>query len=1027
MISNFLEIFRKNIDKNINISAEDICDIEAAIEGENIFVSRDGSVTTYLSIKGTFKSPGENNHLIFSQSIFEQLKTKLNKQGLKLSVSYNKDNYMTNKKLKENYKTAKSKVGVGFGFDSFIDQQLKIMSDTISYESIYLGITTSIDILPKYIAKKAKKNAAQIYSNIINENLSGTTINYSQMPKSFVKDIIKNHKANVKSIKMELDKFLSTKIMTPDEVIREMRTFFYSEQTSNNFQPKIFTSNVTDSVSDTKNKVSKVKDKKLIISTDKRGESNDISNFVFPSLSEQIILSDAEIDDEECRINALKGIVRIGAKYYAPILIDQPPESFRNFNEFFNSLEMDIPFRMMMDISSGHKKFISVLSRKKLMATLLKITNGNNKQIKEATEELLERYSKDVDVAMETSIVFLTWAETPEEANNNRENIISNLQSWGGFIGISDFGDPYLSSLKTIPNFTNKKAASNFIYGLSEIVSILPFTRPASPWDYSSFLLYTKDKKMYPYLSGSSKQASWLELIDAKPGSGKSLFLNAMCISMVMNYQKEELPKIGYIDIGPSSKYAVDYLRAVAPNNLKDQFVSFKMKMTSEYRVNPFDTLLGCRYPISLELSFLTNFLTLILTPIDGKAPDGLNEIISFIITELYKSKDPDVSHRTCEKYQEGFIEELDEYLENNKVGITADSKKPLFYIVDELFDAKEYKLAATVQKYAVPTFDNISTILSDSNKLKDLYSDREDLIKSCQMQVNYVVEYFPIFNGVSEFNLGDASVISIDLSEIVGNSDTNPADVRKTSIAYMLSRYILGKNFYGHEDDAKENAVPEKYKMYHSNRIKSNSMKMKRICIDEFHMTRGNTAIVNQIEYDVRVGRKYNVIVTLASQRSSDFNDALLSLCTTHFIMGSAESGDNIARYNLDKDAEYDYRNVLGPPDSRGSSALMLGDFEGGSFVQTVYYKAPPILLWALSTKKEDQGMREYALYRENGNYLVALEKLSKVFRSVELKEIVERYRRQEFGEVVRLKDETTDQAIFRIIYEKELADERL
>lgn len=1026
MINNILNIFKKGIDKGINLSAEDICNIESAIEGTNSFVNSDGSVTTYLLIKGMFKSPGENNHFLFSKSIFEQLKTKLNSPGIKLSVSYNKDNFMTKKKLKENYKTAKSKIDYGFKFNSFIDQQLDVMSDTVSYESIYLGITTTIDILPKYVAKRAKKNAAKIYSDIINDNLKGLSINYSQMPKNFVKDILKTHKADVRNIKIELDKFLSTKIMTPNEVIKEMRTFFYPEQTSDTYKPKIFTSNVTEKISDNKNLISKKKNKKLIISTDKRGEDNDISNLVFPTLSEQIILSDAEINDEECRLNSVKGIVRIGSKYYAPILIDQPPESFKNFNDFFNSLEMNIPFRVIMDISSGHKKCISALNRKKLMSTLLKITNSNNKQIKDATDDLLDRYSQDIDVAMEASIIFLTWAETPEEANNNRENIISNLQSWGGFIGVSDFGDSYLSSLKTIPNFTNNKSAKNFIYGLSELVPILPFARPASPWDYSSFLLYTKDKKMYPYLSGSSKQASWLELIDAKPGSGKSLFLNAMCISMVMNYQKEELPKIGYIDIGPSSKYAVDYLRSVAPNELRDQFVSFKMKMTAEYRINPFDTLLGCRYPISLELSFLTNFLTLILTPISGNAPEGLSELISFVINELYKSKDPDVSRQTCEKYQAGFIEELDDYLENNNTNMKIDSKTPLFYIVDMLFDAKEYKLASIVQKYAVPTFDNISTILSDSNKLKDLYSNRKELIDNCQMQVNYVVEHFPIFNGVSQFNLGNASIISIDLSEIVGSSDTNPTDVRKTSIAYMLSRYILGKNFYGHTDDSKENAVPDKYKTYHFNRIKDNEMRMKRICIDEFHMTRGNPAIVNQIEYDVRVGRKYNVIVTLASQRSSDFNDALLSLCTTHFIMGSAESGDNIARYQLDKDAEYDYKNVLGPPDSRGSSALMLGDFESGSFVQTVYYKAPPILLWALSTKKEDQGMREYTVYRENGDYLIALEKLSKVFRSVELKEVVERYRRQEFGEVTRLKGETIDQAIFRIIYEKELADEK-
>ena len=40
-----------------------------------------------------------------------------------------------------------------------------------------------------------------------------------------------------------------------------------------------------------------------------------------------------------------------------------------------------------------------------------------------------------------------------------------------------------------------------------------------------------------------------------------------------------------------------------------------RLRMTPDYAINPFDTQLGCRYPMPQERSFLLNFLILLSTP----------------------------------------------------------------------------------------------------------------------------------------------------------------------------------------------------------------------------------------------------------------------------------------------------------------------------------------------------------------------------------------------------------------------------
>jgi hypothetical protein len=55
----------------------------------------------------------------------------------------------------------------------------------------------------------------------------------------------------------------------------------------------------------------------------------------------------------------------------------------------------------------------------------------------------------------------------------------------------------------------------------------------------------------------------------------------------------------------------------------------FKLRMTPDYAVNPFDTQLGCRYPLPEERSYLTELLTLLCTSPGQKTPyDGMTPLV---------------------------------------------------------------------------------------------------------------------------------------------------------------------------------------------------------------------------------------------------------------------------------------------------------------------------------------------------------------------------------------------------------------
>src|SRR5690606_18854325 len=100
---------------------------------------------------------------------------------------------------------------------------------------------------------------------------------------------------------------------------------------------------------------------------------------------------------------------------------------------------------------------------------------------------------------------------------------------------------------------------------LADVITMLPITRPASIWNTGAFLLRTPDGKLWPCQPGSSLQTTWIDLIYARPGSGKSVLSNSLNLALCLSAGIQRLPHIAIIDIGPSSSGLISLLREALP------------------------------------------------------------------------------------------------------------------------------------------------------------------------------------------------------------------------------------------------------------------------------------------------------------------------------------------------------------------------------------------------------------------------------------------------------------------------------
>ncbi|HBI21293.1 MAG TPA: type IV secretion protein IcmB, partial [Legionella sp.] len=929
-----VDVFFAWLGTSLKQTTESYCDLETA-DSPTVLVNHDGSLVSILEIQGILAIAGVEEFTRLAEGLTNAFQPAMGRPGHALQVYFSHDKQNIKKSIQDIFAPAEAtERRLGLALDDLFKERVDYLSRYCADEKVYFVLITRPFNLPPDQLSAAHKAKLKMVRELKLPPFRNTQAIYAAVP-----ELRDTHSAYVRSILNDLDILnIMAKELEVHDAMHAIRMTADPDCTADDWRATLPGDRIP--VREVNN------------------FEGDVSDLLWPSLAKQALPSDAVLLDRRT--------VLVGNRIYSSTYIDLFPKEVRPFVSLFvRILPTHIPWRMSFFIES---EGLNTIKFKGLLASILSFSSANNRLISDANNLL-----KYINVNTDESVVRLrviatTWAPEGDLSLLRRRSseLVKAIQGWGSTDVSEICGDPFAGFVSSMLGATTESPAVPSVAPLSDVISMLPITRPASPWKTGALLFRSPDGKVWPFQPGSSQQTTWIDLVYARPGSGKSVLSSAQNLALCLSAGLTRLPRIAIIDIGPSSSGLISLLKEALPVSSRHLVAYYRLKMVPEFSINPFDTQLGCRYPTASERSFLVNFLTLLTTPLGAAKPyDGMPDLAGMVVDELYKSLTDEYKPTP---YDPGIEEFIDSILE--EIGFVRDSKSTWWEVTDSLFSAGFVHEALLAQRYAMPLLADAASICRTSS-IEDLYEKvtaptGESLINAFSRMISGAVREYPILSRVTAFDIGDARVVSLDLDE-VAKSGGDAAD-RQTAVMYMLARYVLARHYYLTEEGM--NNVPDQYKLYHTERIREIRDDPKRIVYDEFHRTSKSTAVRDQVIIDMREGRKWNVQISLLSQSLDDFDAIMIDFATSIYIMDAGPTQaieKTCSIFGLSETAKVALRTRVHGPREGGATFLAQFAIKTGWSVQLLTLTLGPIELWAFSTTPVDASVRNQ-LYRHIG-----------------------------------------------------------
>jgi len=941
----------------MKMQMRDLCRLETQ-RSEFTFVATNGDLVTYLKVDGILDALGADQYAEQLERFRLLFNTMLREGRHEIHWVFGRSPTHTKLLLESAYgaslKTAE-RCGLDTSFiEGLLEERQKLMLPKVCAETSILVFVTRLAGLSPHERKEGLKatSARRAASGL--GGLIGAP--YNQDLFIGVEQLSVQHEAAIRQLLNDLRQYPLSLEVSPVEchdAVREVRQFVDPAGTSPHWRPRL----PGDPVSVRAEPLDRV-----------RG----VDNFYHAPLSQQIFRRVPAIDETASEL------VHCAGRWHATVAIDVGPETTFPWSALFRSIPLHIEWRYSLTIIGGHQFLRGRLARNESMARLLRATMGNNDAFMRSVDVLQALVNEGGENLSAARIAITVSTSTRELALSHLAEVSRALQGWGNCDVVVEQGDATEAMVSTLPGMDQGTLGTALVCPNTQLSYFLPSTRPASAWSEGGVVFRTLDGKLYPYSPGSRQQQSWIDLVFGPSGGGKSVQLNSLNLATLLTPGLSEVPKIGIIDIGPSSAGFVDLARDLLPPNLRDLAVSVKLQNDKRFAHNPFDTLLGLTYPTPPEKGFLVNFLSLLFTP--ASAPDAwemLPELCGVLVDEAYRY----YGTFKPKPYQPGVEPAIDKLLQDYPTWMPSNGDLPWFEIVSNLMRAGNFIAAGRAQRHAVPRLKELSGILQGSKIIRDTYgtytppNSSTTLIELAQMMIQSVVDDFPILAYPTAFNPSAARIVSLDLAEVAKGS--GPQGLKNTALMYLLARQMLVKELFIDEEDCAQ--FPEPARSYHIANVRKLQTVPKRLSYDELHRTGGVPPVKKQLEQDGREVRKRGIQLTLASQSHHDFSKTLVDLATNFWVLLAPNKsvqdelrqllGLSQAAYQALKD---DVRGA-GP---NGASFLLWSRTKRGNFAVPLMNSLGPIELWTLSTTVEDNFVRQSvfrALGRKKGTMALA------------------------------------------------------
>ena len=903
----------------------------------DVLVADDGSLLTVLRLEGSLVQVGVEEYRQIVDGLTEKLQSSLSREGHLLQVVFEYDPEASGEciaqMLSPSRQTAHS---LGLHIGGLLDDNGQALRKYCAVENCWMVLWTRPAILTAAARKVAqgalKAELTKLFMPQGCQQVAGAMTALTDAHTGFVTGV--------------LDAFRHVNLLafplSPREALRDMRLCIDPDFTAADWQARI----PGDALS-------------LGLPDPGTPSSQHLHRVVYPDFKAQLFPREGQM--------LSRTVVCIGERLWGAVIMNLLPQTPRPFQELFRGLAKRegarFPYRVSWLLEPNGLKHLGL---RPFLATVLAFASSDNKRFNAAVDGL-RALDLEGTCCVGFRICCASWVRIGEQElpvaharlRRRMAEFAKALQGWGTCDVTEALGDPLLGVTATVPALMPSSPSPHSVAPLEDAIGMLPL-RSASPWKAGSLLLRTQDGKVFPYAPNSSQQAAWIDIGVAPMGGGKSVFLNAMNFAFIAQAGLARLPWVSIIDVGPSSSGLITLLRECLPEGQKHLAAYHRLRMTDEYAINPFDTPLGCRQPLPAHRAFLTNFLSLLCTPLDAAAPTQdvpgiVQRAVSLAYDELSDENKPRL-------YQESALPELHALI--CRENITLPDNPTWWEVVDALFKRGFVHEAIQAQRHAVPLLSDITAQIQQNQGILNTY-DKE----TCQhvwRAILDALEAYVILREPTRFDLGDAQVISLDLDEVAPRGGAT-AD-RQAAVMYMLARQVLGGRFFLMADDVK--LMPKLYRRYHRERIEAIREDPKRICYDEAHRVTQNTSVSGQLLEDMktmaRESRKWNISIGLYTQSIDDLPDILIELATTVVILGAGteKSIDALcSRFSLGGACRHALAH-LGKPGAAGSNFVAKFNTGAGRLQLALSLTLGAQSLWAFSTTTEDVTIRN-ALYQ--------------------------------------------------------------
>jgi len=896
-----------------------------------ILVTRNCSMLTVFELTGSMDVVGDAEFESITDNLRRAMTSYFQKAGYSVEFSFERDPELVQQRVRTLMQPAYDTVKrIGLDLNDVLDDRVQRVSSLCSHESCYVLLYTHLTAMaPDELKRELARHKAAMKEYNVKPMLA------AQSATAIMKGLISRHESFIEA--MEKD-FLYAKLhverLSTHQAARAIRMSYDRQRTDPKWRPTL----PGDAY------------------TPRSSRGNPVDDYYLPKFSEQMCSSKIETDGD---------FVRINGQYHGSAYMELGPQEIHDFMLLFNRVGKDIPWRVKFSIEPGG---LDSAKLKGIVVSIIGFTSDVNKAIKRSFDALGEaRKNGECDVSVR--ITAATWGPDKKTCESRLSALVSAMQGWGVTQVSTDTGDPLLGLASTLPGFSDKSVAPRLIPPLSHLVRLLPIQRAASPWyEGGSIVLRTLDGKVYPYQPNSSLQTAWIDLIWATMGSGKSVFLNTLNLGAILSPGLKRLPLITVIDVGPSSAGLIDMIKNALPAQREHEAIYVRLRNTTEYAINPFDTLPGCRRPTAFDREFLISLLTSLATPVGSTMPyPNASELAGMIVDEVYQRYSTNGSEK---KYESTIDDLVDAALE--QTGYKPDDYTTWWAVTDHLFAKGMFRESRRAQRFAVPVLSDLIEVLG-GERVRSVYEPKEDskartesgltLLDAMRMVITTALKDFPVIASDTRFELSEQSrVVALDLEEVTRGAGADGE--RRAEIMFVFARQIAARQYYLPESIA--DLAPAMYHAAHQSRYEDIKDEMKAICVDELHRTAGKKSFRRLLSLDRREGRKHGIRVSLASQFMGDFQTDGESITESAFSAYIMNAGSPSAR--AEAQAMFGLSNsaiTALERDVRGPGRFLVWHQTKRGIVTQILHNAPgAIELWAFSTTAKDVGLRR-RLYR--------------------------------------------------------------